>query len=128
TFQGVLKRAQEKVAALAAQHGITEDDANELLGLQSSYDVAAVDFASTGYSGKERVATVDDRPELTGEAYDTTHGEAEAAATEGEGEGEEVAVEGKKKEVQPENKWVDAQGQSISHADVQDAAEDYGNH
>jgi hypothetical protein len=107
TLQGMVNRALKKVKENAAAAGISEDDAHEILGLQSSYDVIDSGVRGTGaggtYEGGERVS-VDERPEgvadvrgekaaevTTEEAPAAEEGEAPAAE---EGEAAPVAARG----------------------------------
>ena len=103
----MVNRALKKVKENAAAAGISEDDAHEILGLQSSYDVIDSGVRGTGaggtYEGGERVS-VDERPEgvadvrgekaaevTTEEAPAAEEGEAPAAE---EGEAAPVAARG----------------------------------
>jgi hypothetical protein len=126
-------RGLAKIEANATKVGLPVEAAQALLGMETSLDMADVATPTTGYEGQGRVVTAPSEefePEAGYAREETAAQEGEALPEEGAAEGEaapEVAVEAAPR-AEFENKWVDAQGQPISHADVQDAAEDYGNH
>jgi hypothetical protein len=141
-------RGLAKIEANAAQVDLPVEAAQALLGMQTSLDVHDIALPSDTYEGTQRVnvAPSDDFAETETQAYEPKLGQEQAevaapvvageeapVARAGEevggeaaaaGEGADAAVEAAHR-AEFENKWVDHQGQAISHADVQDATQEW---